>query len=84
MRPFARIAIPLFALILGCGAVYKAAGFPPEARRKTAPVGIGERAIKVGAEAPPFTLESTDGDQVSLAAVTAEKPVVLVFYRGHW
>lgn len=40
--------------------------------------------VKVGAPAPDFTLEDSDGKSVSLAQFRGKKNVVLVFYRGHW
>jgi peroxiredoxin len=40
--------------------------------------------IKVGDMTPDFTLENTDGKQISLSGFRGEKNVVLVFYRGHW
>jgi len=40
--------------------------------------------IKVGDAAPDFTLENTDGKQITLSGFRGEKNVVLVFYRGHW
>lgn len=46
-----------------------------EAKSKTEP-------LKVGAVAPDFTLKDQNGRQVSLSK--AQKPVVLVFYRGYW
>lgn len=41
-------------------------------------------AIPVGAVAPDFTLQDTDGINYNLSAAIKEKPVVLVFYRGDW
>ena len=46
--------------------------------------GIMERVAKVGAPAPDFTLPSSAGQPVSLAALRARGPVVLSFYRGRW
>lgn len=43
-----------------------------------------ERGPGVGSEAPGFTLEALDGREVSLAGLTEEGPVVLVFFRGAW
>lgn len=43
-----------------------------------------ERGPALGAEAPGFTLEALDGREVSLAGLTREGPVVLVFFRGAW
>ena len=43
-----------------------------------------ERGPALGAEAPPFALQALDGSEVSLAGLTEEGPVVLVFFRGAW
>jgi cytochrome oxidase Cu insertion factor (SCO1/SenC/PrrC family) len=40
--------------------------------------------IKVGDEAPDFTLEDQDGKPVTLSDFRGKKSVVLVFYRGSW
>ena len=40
--------------------------------------------IKVGDTPLDFTLENTDGKQITLSDFRGEKNVVLVFYRGHW
>jgi cytochrome oxidase Cu insertion factor (SCO1/SenC/PrrC family) len=40
--------------------------------------------IKVGQPAPDFTLEDSDGKNITLADYRGKKNVVLVFYRGHW
>ncbi len=42
------------------------------------------RGPAIGSEAPGFTLEALDGREVSLAALTDDGPVVLVFFRGVW
>ena len=41
------------------------------------------RAPAVGAIAPDFALRDHRGDEVRLSALRG-RPVVLVFYRGHW
>ncbi|MFF9899156.1 peroxiredoxin-like family protein [Streptomyces longispororuber] len=46
--------------------------------------GITDRAVGVGARAPLFTLKSATGEDMSLAGLLAEGPVVLTFYRGAW
>ena len=48
----------------------------PAAEKRGAPVPVGEMA-------PDFTLEDQDGRKRTLSAERG-KPVVLVFYRGHW
>jgi cytochrome oxidase Cu insertion factor (SCO1/SenC/PrrC family) len=40
--------------------------------------------VKVGDEAPDFTLEDQDGRPVTLSTYRGKKSVVLVFYRGYW
>jgi cytochrome oxidase Cu insertion factor (SCO1/SenC/PrrC family) len=40
--------------------------------------------VKPGVQAPDFTLEDQNGRPVTLSAFRAQRPVVLVFYRGHW
>ena len=46
--------------------------------------GVEEKLIKVGSEAPDFTLGNATGGEVSLAALRQRGPVVLSFYRGNW
>ena len=40
--------------------------------------------VKVGQPAPDFTLQDSDGKNVTLTDYRGKKNVVLVFYRGHW
>jgi peroxiredoxin len=40
--------------------------------------------VRVGEEAPDFTLEDMQGNQVALSAAKGKAPTVLVFYRGYW
>lgn len=42
------------------------------------PVGV------VGALAPDFVLPDTSGTLRRLSELVAERPRVLIFYRGHW
>ncbi len=39
---------------------------------------------EVGTIAPDFTALDTTGTPRRLADLCAERPLVLVFYRGHW
>ena len=41
-------------------------------------------ALKVGDLIPDVTLRTVEGTEVSLRKLVAEKPAVLVFYRGGW
>ena len=47
-------------------------------------IGAEERALKVGQQAPVFELPDFAGNQVSLAQLSAEGPLALIFYRGLW
>ena len=40
--------------------------------------------LLIGQTAPNSTLQTVDGDPVSLKALTMQKPTVLIFYRGGW
>jgi peroxiredoxin len=42
------------------------------------------RPPAVGETAPDFTLPDANGASRHLADLCAERPQVLVFYRGHW
>ena len=46
--------------------------------------GITDTSLPVGAAAPDFTLPGVNGEQVSLAKLLTDGPVVLAFYRGGW
>jgi hypothetical protein len=41
-------------------------------------------ALRVGERPPDFILPDAAGRPVALADYRGQKPVVLVFYRGHW
>jgi peroxiredoxin len=49
-----------------------------------APDAKSARPLAVGATAPDATVQSPDGTALSLATLLAERPTVLVFYRGGW
>ncbi len=46
--------------------------------------GMLDDAVNVGDKAPGFTLPNATGEDVSLASLLAEGPVVLTWYRGGW
>jgi len=46
--------------------------------------GILDRTVKVGDQAPDFSLKNTDGQAFSLKNLLSHSPVVLSFYRGKW
>ncbi|HUC16789.1 MAG TPA: peroxiredoxin-like family protein [Acetobacteraceae bacterium] len=46
--------------------------------------GAAAKALKAGDIAPAFALKDPDGKEVSSAALLAEGPLVVSFYRGVW
>ncbi len=70
------VLVPLAA----CSLVLQASGYPPEAGRKSPPIGIEDRAVAVGAKVSPGGLASTKGE----IALEKGRRHVLVFYRGAW
>lgn len=44
----------------------------------------GEKAIKIGEKAPGFELSDALGNQILLANLLKNGPVVITFYRGSW
>ena len=40
--------------------------------------------VRVGDEAPDFSLLAYSGDVLTLSDYRRQKDVILVFYRGHW
>ena len=43
-----------------------------------------EKPVEIGDMAPDFTLVDQNGRKRSLSEERGKRPVVLVFYRGHW
>lgn len=64
------------ACLAAPGAFANSAGVAPDAK--------SARPLAVGATAPDAQLRLPDGTALSLATLLAEKPTVLVFYRGGW
>ena len=75
-RSFAA-SVLLIASITQAGAALGSRGNKFEEPKRAEPVSVGE-------EAPDFTLEDTQGNQVTLSAAKGKAPSVLVFYRGYW
>ncbi len=81
-----------FASITMCVAAVVGLAFPAAAqqRRSLGPVdgldlpALDTGRVAVGMKAPDFTLQSKDGDLVTLSDFRGRKHLVLVFYRGHW
>lgn len=46
--------------------------------------GILYSTVKVGDQAPDFSLKNADGQEFSLKNLLSKGPVVLAFYRGKW
>ena len=46
--------------------------------------GILDGTVKVGDQAPDFSLKNADGQEFSLKNLLSHSPVVLSFYRGKW
>jgi peroxiredoxin len=44
----------------------------------------GSTAPALGEALPPFLMPDHEGGLVSLADITGERPLVVVFHRGHW
>lgn len=57
---------------------------PPGEKHGSAMAEAAASALEVGAKAPPFTLPDSEGGELSLDALRARGPALLVFYRGHW
>ena len=55
-----------------------------QARDELACSGAIQHALKVGDQAPDFTLPSVSGPKVTLTHLLRSGPVVAAFYRGHW
>jgi len=51
---------------------------------RVAPSAAAVKPLEVGAPLPDVELKTPEGRTVTLANLTGEKPVVLVFYRGGW
>lgn len=61
----------------------------PKASAKRDAGAVAERAedvqpVKTGDHAPGGELRTVDGERVQLAAVYANRPTMLIFYRGGW
>ena len=47
-------------------------------------LGIPDRCLKEGSEAPDFALPNARGRTVKLSELLVRGPVVVAFYRGAW
>ena len=46
--------------------------------------GIVGSAVKVGNQAPDFSLQDGSGKEITLKELLDQGPIVLSFYRGRW
>lgn len=54
------------------------------ARAALAPSAAAARPLAVGAHVPAATLKTADGAAFDLGAALADKPTLVIFYRGSW
>jgi hypothetical protein len=64
-------------LPLSAGAVEVCAQSVPDSAEKVNP-------LLVGAQAPDVSFKKPDGSNFDLRKAAADKPVILIFYRGGW
>ncbi len=64
-------------LLLIAGAVEGYAQSVPDSAEKVHP-------LLVGAQAPDVSFKKPDGSNFDLRKAAADKPVILIFYRGGW
>lgn len=53
-------------------------------RAELAPSPAEAKPLPVGAKVPAAMVQTVDGADLDLAAVVAQKPTLLIFYRGSW
>jgi peroxiredoxin len=71
------IGLFFVGLIVVAGVLKGFAQSIPESADKVQP-------LLVGAQAPDITLKKPDGSNFELRKAAAEKPLILIFYRGGW
>jgi hypothetical protein len=67
----------LCGLLLIAGAVGVCAQSAPDSAEKVHP-------LLVGTQVPDVSFKKPDGSNFDLRKATADKPVILIFYRGGW
>jgi cytochrome oxidase Cu insertion factor (SCO1/SenC/PrrC family) len=82
MRRLFGAALATGLLLSGCGPEEAQVTLGPKDGLELPPADTGR--VKVGDVAPDFSLESYQGEVVTLSDFRGRKDVVLVFYRGHW
>lgn len=76
------MVIFFFLVQVVVSAAQNGSSLSPKDGRNLPPTDIDR--VKVGTEAPGFTLMSSDGQAITLSSYRSKKNVVLVFYRGYW
>lgn len=56
----------------------------PGLRAELAPSPAAARPLAVGTSVPAALVQTVDGTELDLAAACADKPTLLIFYRGSW
>ncbi|MGH9339685.1 MAG: hypothetical protein ACRD1R_08890 [Acidobacteriota bacterium] len=51
---------------------------------EVAPSAKDIRPLRPGSQIPEISFEDLEGRTISLSALVAEKPAILIFYRGGW
>ncbi len=74
----------LTALASGAAASARAAEMSASPATAIAPTAAATKPLAVGTTAPGAKVKTSDGADFDLGAALAEKPTVLVFYRGGW
>lgn len=75
-----RIAAVFFVVFSLIGPA--AAQLGPKDGQDLAPTDL--KRIQIGQPAPDFSLETSEGNAMTLSDFRGKKTVVLVFYRGYW
>lgn len=74
--------LSLWALLACGGGESSDMEFGPVDGRDLPPADTGR--VAAGDTAPDFTLPAFRGGSVTLSRFRGTRPVILVFYRGHW
>jgi hypothetical protein len=74
-RWYAWTALALSLVLLAAGAMFNFV---------LARIPTAQTTLQIGEQAPDFALTDAAGRPVTLADYRGKKPVIMVFYRGHW
>lgn len=76
------VVILLFLLHVAVSFAQSGGPFGPKDGVNLPPTALDR--VSVSTVAPDFTLESRDGQAITLSSYRERKNVILVFYRGYW